>query len=124
MILIAKSIRKGDHKKMKKQEMNVFTMYEGWDAEKEKQKRNTLVGKTMLAGMEKSTEFHEKREACIRKKYNPVKEKVLFWYYRLATGVWHTAGLRADRTILLAGRKKKNIFDSTEWTNIRCPVYT
>lgn len=24
----------------------------------------------MLAGMEKSTEFHEKREACIRKKYN------------------------------------------------------
>ena len=59
-----------DHKKMKKQEMKVFTMYEGWDAEKEKQKRSTLVGKTMLAGMEKSTEFHEKREACIRKKYN------------------------------------------------------
>lgn len=58
------------HKKMKKQEMKVFTMYEGWDAEKEKQKRSTLVGKTMLAGMEKSTEFHEKREACIRKKYN------------------------------------------------------
>lgn len=24
----------------------------------------------MFAGMEKSTEFHEKREACIRKKYN------------------------------------------------------
>ncbi len=59
-----------DHKKMKKQEMKVFTMYEGWDAEKEKQKRSTLVGKKMLAGMEKSTEFHEKREACIRKKYN------------------------------------------------------
>lgn len=59
-----------DHKKMKKQEMKVFTMYEGWDAEKEKQKRSTLVGKTMLAGMEKSTGFHEKREACIRKKYN------------------------------------------------------
>lgn len=58
------------HKKMKKQEMKVFTMYEGWDMEKEKQKRSTLVGKTMLAGMEKSTEFHEKREACIRKKYN------------------------------------------------------
>ena len=58
------------HKKMKKQEMKVFTMYEGWDAEKEKQKRSTLVGKTMLAGMEKSTEFHEKREAYIRKKYN------------------------------------------------------
>ncbi len=58
------------HKKMKKQEMKVFTMYEGWDVEKEKQKRSTLVGKTMLAGMEKSTAFHEKREACIRKKYN------------------------------------------------------
>ena len=59
-----------NHKKMKKQEMKVFTMYEGWDAEKEKQKRSTLVGKTMLAGMEKSNEFHEKREACIRNKYN------------------------------------------------------
>ncbi len=58
------------HKKMKKQEMKVFTMYEGWDAEKEKQKRSTLVEKTMLAGMEDSTKFHEKREACIRKKYD------------------------------------------------------
>lgn len=58
------------HKKAAKQEMKVFTMYEGWDAEKEKQKRSTLVGKTMFAGMEKSAEFHEKREACIRKKYN------------------------------------------------------
>ena len=58
------------HKKMKKQEMKVFTMYEGWDAQKEKEKRSTLVGKTMLAGMEKSADFHEKREACIRKKYN------------------------------------------------------
>lgn len=57
------------HKKMKKQEMKVFTMYEGWDAEKEKQKRSTLVGKTMLAGMEASTEFHAKKEACVRKKY-------------------------------------------------------
>lgn len=57
------------HKKMKKQEMKVFTMYEGWDAEKEKQGRSTLVGKTMLAGMESSIEFHAKREACIRKKY-------------------------------------------------------
>ncbi|MDL2300870.1 UPF0236 family protein, partial [Lachnospiraceae bacterium OttesenSCG-928-D06] len=64
------SIQDKHHKKMKKQEMKVFTMYEGWDLEKEKQKRSTLVGKTMLAGMEKSTEFHEKREACIRKKYD------------------------------------------------------
>ncbi len=53
------------HKKMKKQEMKVFTMYEGWDAEKEKQGRSSLVEKTMLAGMEKSTEFHEKREGLL-----------------------------------------------------------
>lgn len=59
-----------NHKKMKKQEMKVFTMHEGWDAEKEKQNRSTLAGKRMLAGMEKSGEFHEKREACIRKEYN------------------------------------------------------
>lgn len=58
------------HKKMKKQEMKVFTMYEAWDAEKEKQGRSTLSGKTMLAGMEDSHTFHEKREACIRKKYD------------------------------------------------------
>ena len=60
----------GHHKKMKKQEMKVFTMYEGWDAEKEKENRSTLVGKTMLAGMEDSHTFHEKREASIRKKYD------------------------------------------------------
>lgn len=67
------------HKKIKKQEMKVFTMYEGWDAEKEKQKRSTLVEKTMLAGMEKSIEFHEKREACIRKKYNAdeIRQRIL-----------------------------------------------
>lgn len=64
------SMQDEKHKKMKKQEMKVFTMYEGWDAEKEKQNRSTIVGKTMLAGMEKSNEFHEKREACIRNKYN------------------------------------------------------
>lgn len=67
------------HKKIKKQEMKVFTMYEGWDAEKEKQNRSTLVEKTMLAGMEKSIEFHEKREACIRKKYNAdeIRQRIL-----------------------------------------------
>ena len=59
-----------NHKKMKKQEMKVCTMYEGWDEEAEKQNRSSLVGKTMLAGMEKSSEFHEKREASIRKKYD------------------------------------------------------
>lgn len=39
------------------------------DEEKEKQNRSTLVNKTMLAGMEKSNDFHAKRETCIRKKY-------------------------------------------------------
>ena len=65
------------HKKMKKQEMKVFTMYEGWDAGKKN--RSTLVGKTMLAGMEKSREFHEKREALIRKKYNAdeIEQRIL-----------------------------------------------
>ena len=58
------------HRKMKKQEMKVFTMYEGWDAQKEKEGRSTLVGKTMLAGMEESRIFHEKREACIRREYD------------------------------------------------------
>ena len=57
------------HKKKKKQEMKVFTMYEGWDEGKEKEGRSSLVGKVMLAGMEKSQEFHEKREALIEKKY-------------------------------------------------------
>ena len=64
------NIQDEHHKKAKKQEMKVFTMYEGWDAEKEQENRSTLVEKEMLAGMENSTVFHEKREACIRKKYN------------------------------------------------------
>ena len=45
------------HKRMKKQEMKVFTMYEGWD--KDQQRRSTLVGKTMLAGMEHMLNFIE-----------------------------------------------------------------
>ena len=60
-------IQNEKHKKMKKQEMKIFTMYEGWDAEKEKQKRSMLVGKTMLAGMENSTEFHAKRGPVFEK---------------------------------------------------------
>ena len=38
------------HKKAPKQEMKVFTMYEGWDAENPK--RSRLVNKKMLAEME------------------------------------------------------------------------
>lgn len=57
-----------DHKKAPKQEMKVFTMYEGWDAASKDQSR--LVNKQVLAGMEKSVEFHRKREALIEKHYN------------------------------------------------------
>ena len=56
------------HKRAPKQELKVATTYEGWDAQSKKQSR--LVGKRMLAGMEKSEKFHEKREAQIRQKYN------------------------------------------------------
>ena len=68
-----------NHKKMAKQEMKICTLYEGWDAEAEKRKRSELVGKTMFAGMEKSTEFHEKREALIRQKYNAdeIEQRIL-----------------------------------------------
>ena len=61
------SMQDGKHKKMKKQEMKVFTMYEGWEAQDGG--RSRLVNKTMLAGMEKSNEFHAKREAVIEGKY-------------------------------------------------------
>ena len=64
------SMQDEQHRKMKKQEMKVFTMYEGWDAKKEKEGRSSLVGKAMLAGMEDSKTFHAKREACIHKKYD------------------------------------------------------
>ena len=58
----------GKHRKMKKQEMKVCTMYEGWKAEDGG--RGSLVNKTMLAGMEKSDKFHAKREAVIEGKYD------------------------------------------------------
>jgi hypothetical protein len=56
------------HKKAPKQEMKVATMYEGWEADGRSCSR--LVGKTLIAGMEKSDEFHAKREAKIRSIYN------------------------------------------------------
>lgn len=56
-----------DHKKAPKQEMKVCTLYEGWDGTSRDQSR--LVNKRMLAGMEKSAEFHKKREALIEKHY-------------------------------------------------------
>lgn len=71
------SMQDHEHKKMKKQEMKVFTMYEGWDAESKGCSR--LVEKEMLAGMEKSEEFHRKREALIEKKYqaDEIQQRVL-----------------------------------------------
>jgi len=57
-----------NHKRIKKQEMKVAVMYEGW--EKDGRKNSRLSNKTVIAGMESSAEFHEKREARIHKKYN------------------------------------------------------
>ena len=70
------SMQDKTHKKMKKQEMKVFTMYEGWDAQS---RGSRLVNKVMLAGMETSSEFHRKREALIEKKYNAdeIRQRIL-----------------------------------------------
>lgn len=56
-----------DHKSIAKQEMKVATIYEGWE---KNGRRSRLCGKRVIAGMEKSREFHEKREAQIRSIYN------------------------------------------------------
>lgn len=57
-----------DHKKIPKQEMKIATMYEGWIDDGKSCSR--LSGKTIIAGMEKSDEFHAKREGRIRSIYN------------------------------------------------------
>ncbi len=57
-----------DHKKKPKQEMKVAVMYEGW--EKDGKQNSKLSNKTVCAGMEKAAEFHAKREALLRNKYN------------------------------------------------------
>lgn len=67
-----------DHKKMPKQEMKVATIYEGWKSDRT---RSSLVGKKVIAGMEKSEEFHKKREAQIRSIYNADEIK-----YRILNG--------------------------------------
>ena len=64
------------HKKAPKQEMKVFTMYEGWDADSPK--RSSLVNKKMLAGMEKSGSFHQKREALIEKIYETYDPETIY----------------------------------------------
>lgn len=57
-----------EHKKAPKQEMKVAITYEGW--KKDDKKNSRLSNKMVIAGMEKSTEFHAKREAQIRNRYN------------------------------------------------------
>ena len=72
-------MQRPDHRKAPSQELKVFTMYEGWDAEAEKAKRSTLVNKAMLAGMEDAGTFQEKREAFIRSRYNAdeIQQRIL-----------------------------------------------
>lgn len=67
------------HEKMPKIEVKVSTTYEGWDRQKEAEGRSTLVGKRVLAGIEDSTSFHEKREAEICKHYDvdEIEQRVL-----------------------------------------------
>lgn len=61
-------LQEKDHKSIAKQEMKVATIYEG--REKGDSSASHLCGKKVIAGMEKSSEFHEKREARIRSIYN------------------------------------------------------
>lgn len=56
-------------KKAAGQEMKISTVYEGWDSEKP----GRLVGKTVMASMEDSESFLEKREAKICTKYDVEK---------------------------------------------------
>jgi len=66
-----------DHKRIKKQEMKVSVMYEGW--EKDGKKNSRLSNKKVLSGMEGSKEFHEKREAQIHRNYNTdeIRQRIL-----------------------------------------------
>ena len=64
-------VRISSEEELNVKKMKAFTMYEGWDAEKEKEGRSTLVEKVVFAGMDGSSGFHKKREAVIQKKYNP-----------------------------------------------------
>lgn len=68
-----------DHKKIPSKEMKVFTMYEGWEADNKGSKSSRLACKKMLAGMEDSRQFHEKREAFIRSRYeaDEIKQRIL-----------------------------------------------
>ena len=66
-----------DHKKAKSQELKVAVMYEGW--EKDGKKNSRLSNKKVMAGMENSKEFHEKRESQIHRNYNAdeIQQRIL-----------------------------------------------
>lgn len=54
------------HQKMKKQELKVATIYEGWDAKTGKH----LVNRTLVAGLEPAGKFLKKKENAISNIYN------------------------------------------------------
>jgi len=56
------------HKNMPKQEMKVSVTYEGWHEDGKDNSR--LVNKRVMASMDDSSSFHEKREAQIQSVYN------------------------------------------------------
>jgi hypothetical protein len=60
--------------KKKKREMKVAIAYSGWKADGKN--NTTLVNKVMTAGFDASKEFHKKREAMIKQKYNTDEIKV------------------------------------------------
>lgn len=60
--------------KKKKREMKVSIAYSGWKADGKN--NNTLVNKMMTAGFDTPKEFHQKREAMIKQKYNTDEIKV------------------------------------------------
>lgn len=66
-----------NHKRVKSQELKVAVTYEGW--EKDGKKNSHLSNKKVIAGMEKSTHFHEKREAQIHRNYkaDEIKQRIL-----------------------------------------------
>lgn len=60
------SMQGKNHKKIKKQELKVATIYDGWDAETGKH----LVNKLLVAGMEPAGKFLKKKENAIANAYN------------------------------------------------------
>lgn len=60
-------------KKASGMEVKIGTMYEGW--KEGTGKRSCLAGKTVVAGIERSENFHEKWEAKIQSIYDPEKDR-------------------------------------------------